>query len=176
MMLCEKCKKAIATVHLTEINGGKREENHLCEECARTMNLPHKQAISISELLGALMEKGQKKHRGSREKRECPDCGISFSEFQNNGRLGCANDYKIFEKELAQLLKKVHGSTKYIGKVPDGSSKTPIYQNELMRLKHRLKKVIQIEDYEDAARIRDRIIELEELVGESRHGAGEERD
>ena len=61
MKLCESCKKSIATVHLTEIKSGKREEKHLCEECARGMNLPHKHTISINDILGALIEKSHKK-------------------------------------------------------------------------------------------------------------------
>jgi len=175
-MLCEKCKKEIATVHLTEIDAGKRLEKHLCEECAQTMNLPHKHSISINELLGALMEKGYKKKRKHRKGNECPECGMTYSEFRDKGRLGCAHDYKAFEKDLGSLLKKVHGDTKYIGKVPKGLGTKPVYQNELMRLKRQLKKVIETEAYEDAAKIRDRILELETLVGESESGAKEVQD
>lgn len=165
MKLCEKCKKSIANVHLTEIKSGKRAEKHLCEECARSMNLPHKHSISIHDLLGALMEQSQQK--GSRKKeRQCPNCGISFSEFKEKGRLGCPHDYELFKEELDSLLEKVHGSSKYVGKVPRGRGSKPVYQNELMRLKNRLRKVIKAEAYEEAARIRDRIIELESLIGE----------
>ena len=163
MKLCEKCKKSIANVHLTEIKSGKRAEKHLCEDCARSLNLPHKQTISINDILGALMEKSQKKGRRKKEAC-CPNCGMTFSEFKDKGRLGCPEDYVTFAEELDVLMQKVHGATKYVGKVPLGRRSKPIYQNELNRLKDRLKRVIKAEAYEEAARIRDRIIELESLI------------
>lgn len=32
-MICESCNEELATIHLTEIDGGKRTEAHLCEPC-----------------------------------------------------------------------------------------------------------------------------------------------
>ena len=90
---------------------------------------------------------------------------MTFSEFKNKGRLGCAHDYIFFQEEFEELLKKVHGSDRYIGKVPQGHGMESIHQNELIKLKDRLKKVIQVEEYEEAAQIRDRITELETLIG-----------
>ncbi|MHC4942357.1 MAG: UvrB/UvrC motif-containing protein [Planctomycetota bacterium] len=162
--MCQKCKKNIASVHLTEMKSGQRNETHLCEECARNMDLPHKHPISLNDLVGALMEKSHKKRAAEGRETACPDCGITIYEFKKRGRLGCSKDYAFFREELEQLLKKVHGSTKYVGKVPKGRQKQPIYHNELMRLKGRLKQVVKSEQYEEAAQIRDRIIELETLI------------
>ena len=61
---------------------------------------------------------------------------MTFSEFKEKGRFGCPADYDFFQKELEALLKKVHGSAKYVGKVPQGRQSKPVYQNELMRLKN----------------------------------------
>ena len=104
----------------------------------------------------------------------CPQCGITFAEFKNQGRLGCAHDYTFFKDRLDKLLKKVHGSVKYVGKVPPGYQSTQIHQNELIKLKKRLTKVVKAEEYEEAARIRDRIIELESMIRGS--GNTEESD
>jgi protein arginine kinase activator len=175
MILCQQCKKNIATVHLTEIQSGQRNEKHLCEECARNMNLPHKHPISINDLIGALMEKSQKKGSPGKGK-GCPECGMTFSEFKNKGRLGCANDYAFFQEEFEELLKKVHGSDRYVGKVPKGYGTESIYENELVKLKSRLKKVIQSEEYEEAARIRDRINELEKRIVSRDERTGEVED
>lgn len=176
MILCEKCKKQFATVHLTEIKSGKRREKHLCEGCARNLNIPHQQTISIQDLLGTLMEKGQQKDSAS-DSRACPHCNIKFSEFKKKGRLGCAYDYEVFKKPLEELFKKVHGSTRYVGKVPRGFGVGPVYKNELIKLKEQLDRVIKAEEYEEAARIRDRIIELEGLIGKGLEtGAKETKD
>jgi len=173
MILCQQCKKNIATVHLTEMKSGQRQENHLCEECARSMKLAPKHPVSFNDLIGMLMEKGQKKRTAEGRNLACPECGISFKEFKNKGRLGCANDYNFFQEELDALLKKVHGATKYVGKVPEGRETQPIYRNELIGLRDRLKQVVQAEQYEEAAQIRDRIIELEALLGGAAKPSGE---
>ncbi|MBU0755989.1 MAG: UvrB/UvrC motif-containing protein [Planctomycetes bacterium] len=172
MILCQKCKKNIANVHLTEMISGQRNETHLCESCAQAMKLPSKHPVSFEGLIGMLMEKGQKKRRAEGRRMACPDCGITFAEFKNKGRLGCANDYTFFQDELDALLKKVHGSTRYVGKVPPGRESKPIFRNELLRLRDRLKQVVKAEQYEEAAQIRDRIVELEGMLGGANETAG----
>ncbi|MFH2000488.1 MAG: UvrB/UvrC motif-containing protein, partial [Planctomycetota bacterium] len=168
MILCQKCKKNIATVHLTEMKSGQRNETHLCEECAKGMNLPHKHPISLSDLIGAIMEKSSKKGSSTEETgAACPKCGITFKEFESKGRLGCEYDYTFFKTELDKLLAKVQGSSKYIGKAPKGVLSETIVQNELMQLKNRLNQVVKAEQYEEAAQIRDRIIELENQINEN---------
>jgi len=163
MILCQECQKSIATVHLTEIKSGQRQEKHLCENCARNMDFQYKQPVTIQELLGTLLEKSGQKE-SSKTQTPCPQCGITFAEFKNKGRLGCAYDYEFFGNEVENLLNKMHGSTRYVGKSPPGHNTEPIHKNELMKLKTRLKRVVSAEEYEEAARIRDRIIELEALI------------
>ena len=95
---------------------------------------------------------------------KCPECGISFADFKKKGRCGCANDYTVFKRNLAPVLEKIHGSSKYIGKVPASQDGQPIFLRELLALRQKLKEVIRSEEYEKAARIRDRINELEDLA------------
>jgi len=137
------------------------------------MNLPHQQTISLSELIGNLIEKSGKKGSFDETKR-CSECGISYSDFQKSGRLGCARDYRVFEEELEPLLKKVHGSARYIGKVPDGQSSKTVRRNELIKQKELLARAIKAEKYEEAAKLRDRILELESLISGSVEGGGRE--
>ena len=47
---CDRCENP-ATVHLTEIKGGKKTERHLCENCARALHVP--QASKAFALLAA---------------------------------------------------------------------------------------------------------------------------
>ena len=50
-MKCNNCNNT-ATVHLTEIKGGKKIEKHLCEQCAaENEGLPVKSHMPINELL-----------------------------------------------------------------------------------------------------------------------------
>ena len=77
--------------------------------------------------------------------------------------MGCPYDYEVFEDSLLPLIKKAHdGRTIHRGKVPaktpDGTKK----QMELMTLRQQLEAAVQSEDYELAAKLRDKIKESEE--------------
>ncbi len=160
MHKCERCSSP-ATVHITEILGeGKFEEHHLCEGCAQKyfQDTQGKGAGSkaltaepVSELDEALF--GQQ---------ECPDCGIKFVDFRNNHRLGCSRDYDVFRAELMPLLENIHGETRHCGKTPRNFPKNKQAEAEMTQLRQRLKRAVDREDYEEAARLRDQLKTLEE--------------
>ena len=55
-ILCQVCKKNVATVHLTEIIKENKREIHLCEECAAKKGVAFKShQFSISALLSGLV-------------------------------------------------------------------------------------------------------------------------
>ena len=56
-MICEECNIRKATVHMTKIINGKKEEVHLCEECARTKEtLSFDNSFSINSFLAGLLD------------------------------------------------------------------------------------------------------------------------
>jgi protein arginine kinase activator len=161
-MKCQKCTKA-ATLHITEVISDEQfEELHLCEECANKYlyepqpNKPGGSKASAAESAPDLEE------GNALNQRECPLCGIKFVEFRNSGRLGCPHDYQEFREELAPLLENIHGETKHCGKTPRRLPQNKQTQSELIQLRNRLKQAVTKEDYEEAARLRDRIRQLEE--------------
>ena len=158
-MLCDICHKNIATVHLTEIINDKVVEMHICQGCAKTKAEELKEQLSISDLLGGLIEIGEaeKKELAAR----CSVCGLTYSGFKKKGRLGCGNCYKTFRNKLIPLLKKIHGSTHHAGKFPSPLEKKISAQTKLEELKDKLQRVIQLENYEEAAQLRDQIKKLE---------------
>ena len=163
-MKCDNCNKT-ATVHLTEIKGGKKIEKHLCEQCAaQNEGLPVKSHMPINELLTnfVMAHSGLQKETGT----GCDNCGITWAEFRQNGLLGCANDYVVFEKDLTPLLQRAHeGATHHTGKVPTrtGASGVPRKRKtiDLAKLKKELAAAVESEDYERAAKLRDAIREAE---------------
>jgi protein arginine kinase activator len=159
-MNCEKCHKNHATIHLTAIEGGAKKEAHLCEECARQTGVHLKFNLSIGDLLGSLMEPAAAKAPKAVGLR-CPECGITYAEFKAKARLGCAKDYEIFKAELVRLLEKIHGATEHAGKAPPSADAATRKENELVRLRKDLERVVKSEDFERAAEIRDRIRVLE---------------
>jgi protein arginine kinase activator len=158
-MKCQKCPNP-ATLHITEVLGEKQfEELHLCEQCANKYLYEPQQKSGK----GAMPEgMGEGDDTAALNQRECPHCGIKFVEFRNSGRLGCPSDYQEFREELLPLLENIHGETRHVGKTPRRLPQNRQTQSELMQLRNRLKDAINTEDYEAAAKLRDRIRTLEE--------------
>jgi len=160
-MICGKCSKNHATVHVTEVKNGVKMESHLCEECARAAG--GKFTFSITDILANLIEPvktpGAKTTEAGAPR--CPECGISYAEFKAKARLGCANDYEVFKSGLLPLLEKVHGAVQHAGKTPHTVESVVRKETELARLKRELESVVKSEDFEKAAQIRDRIRILE---------------
>ena len=162
-MLCDVCGKNPATVHLTEIIDDQMNELHLCEECAREKSAAMEQQFGLSELLAGMAEVGKPSAKELETPAvKCPTCGLSYADFKKIGRLGCGECYNVFRKYLAPLLKRIHGSTQHSGKSPlhitvKGAKK----KVDIQELRLRLQKAIEEEAFEEAARLRDQIKELE---------------
>jgi protein arginine kinase activator len=160
-MKCQRCHNA-ATLHITEILGEEKfEELHLCEQCANKY-LQDQQPDKGGGSKGSEEAATEGDEGGALSQQECPHCGLKFLEFRNSGRLGCPDDYQVFREELMPLLESIHGETRHCGKMPRRLPHNKQMQSELIQLRNRLKQAIGKEDYEEAARLRDRIRQLEE--------------
>lgn len=158
-MKCQRCPKQ-ATLHITEVLGEDRyEEVHLCEECAKKYLL-EPQKKSAAAKMAAADDSGEEREASSSGP-VCDVCGISYIEFRNHGRFGCANDYEAFKAELLPLLESIHGDVRHLGKTPRRLPRSQGAQVELVTLRRRLQQLVTEENYEEAARVRDRIKELE---------------
>jgi protein arginine kinase activator len=164
-MKCQHCEKP-ATFHITELTEPDGPTVvHLCEEHARTF-LSSEGSASPASALSSLLAKQLKMEKVAEElaiadKKTCPICGISFSDFRKGGRLGCAYDYVAFEEDLEPLLVNIHGALAHTGKVPKNLSGSPERQYRLMQLKNEMKEAITKEDYETASKLRDKIAAIE---------------
>jgi protein arginine kinase activator len=157
-MKCQSCPKQ-ATLHITEVLGDERfEEVHLCEDCAKKY-LYEPQQKKAAKAAEKLSEAEEPDEIGAKQ---CEACGIKFVEFRNHGRLGCPHDYDAFKDDLLPLLESVHGDTRHTGKSPRRLPRARGAQVELAQLRRKLQQAVHDEAYEEAARIRDRIKELEE--------------
>jgi protein arginine kinase activator len=167
-MLCNVCGKNPATVHLTEIIDEQMNELHLCEECARQKSTQMESQFGLSDLLAGLADFSKPDKEEGAVLLKCPNCGLTYADFKKIGRLGCSECYGAFRDYLVPLLKRIHGSTQHIGKVPivvkagaakpsAGKKKVPA----LDELRQSLQKAVQNEAFEEAARLRDEIKKLE---------------
>jgi protein arginine kinase activator len=158
MMKCQRCPKQ-ATLHITEVLGDERfEEVHLCEDCAKKYLYEPQQKKLAQSGPSAVVDADEDAPAGAR----CPACGLTFVEFRNHGRFGCAHDYDAFKAELLSLMESVHGDTRHAGKTPRRAPRTKTAQAELTQLRRQLQELVNDENYEEAARIRDRIKNLEQ--------------
>ncbi len=157
-MNCQRCK-AEASVHLTESINGKVREVHLCGACARKSGLPmHDEPpdLPIDAVVQNLIVAHVGELVGDLARRVCPLCGMKFMEFRIGGRLGCPNDYVAFDPGLMPLLRRSQdGVTRHVGKTPRRPPTPEATQS--LRLRAQLRDAVVREEYEEAARLRDRL-------------------
>lgn len=157
-MKCQKCAKA-ATLHITEVLPDDQfEELHLCEECAQKY-------LYEPQIKKAPAGKGtpadESDEAGALNQKHCSICGIRFVEFRKSGRLGCPHDYTEFRTELIPLLESIHGESRHAGKTPRRLPQVLHAQAELTQLRKQLHLAVTQEAYEEAARLRDQIRQME---------------
>ena len=167
-MKCMKCAK-VATFHITDIDHGKPHEYHFCDEHAKLHLAPTAEAsekLAMSDLAKTLIGGGEASTEPpSLDQLSCPVCQITFGEFRSTGRLGCPHDYEVFRDELMPLLENIHDETRHTGKTPRRAPRDPKQQTMLIQLRNDLKRAVAAEDYEMAARVRDKIKSLEQELG-----------
>ena len=157
-MLCDKCKKNMATVHLTKIVNGKKQEQHLCSTCAGdidntfTFDDMFKNVFTVNPAAGYKSSLGIKK---------CNKCGMTLDELNRYGRLGFAECCESFREYLEPALRSIHSLTMHKGKRPGKAVITEPAENKVASLKEKLKEAIKNEEYEKAAQIRDILRDIE---------------
>ncbi|HPA78533.1 MAG TPA: UvrB/UvrC motif-containing protein, partial [Kiritimatiellia bacterium] len=156
IMLCDRCKENDATVHLTQVVNGVVEKLHLCESCAAEAGFDLQGPVSITDILLGMGAKQDEAAEHIAEK-ICPDCHMTMSDFKKCGRLGCARCYEIYRDELGLLLKAVHRSEQHTGKIPARDRERVHHSQEAAALQKELADAVAREDYEEAARLRDRL-------------------
>ena len=158
-MLCDICGKRQATVHLTEIINDQMTKLHLCEECAKEKGAEMEEHFGLANLLAGLADLGQPLETAKEKKLKCPSCGMTYDDFKKSGKLGCGRCYETFKAYLVPLLKRIHGSDAHIGgKAPRKRGKASKARKVNMEgLKKRLQRAVELEEFEEAAQLRDEI-------------------
>ncbi|MFH1406607.1 MAG: UvrB/UvrC motif-containing protein [Candidatus Omnitrophota bacterium] len=161
-MICDICGKKQATVHLTEIIDEQVTELHLCEECAQEKGAQMEQHFNLADLLAGLADFGAQITETEGVAVKCPSCGMAYNDFRKIGRLGCSDCYEAFKKHLIPILRRIHGSAQHLGKIPSRAPKIVVkLRDELAELKMKLERAIKLEQFEEAAELRDKIKALD---------------
>jgi protein arginine kinase activator len=168
-MLCDMCKKNDATVHITKIVNGVKQEINLCEKCALEngeLNFEPEinfvSPFSFQNILSGIMDyMNSSNKKGENFDITCKNCGTSYREFKKTGFVGCSECYREFANILKPIIKRVQVNLEHTGKIPKRSGSKIIDRRTLIKLKQDLQKCIALEKYEKAAEIRDKIKELQ---------------
>lgn len=169
-MLCQHCQQRDAMIHLTKVVNSLKEEHHLCQTCAAS--LQHGQGSTESSW-GGMFESIlpgpsmfgypflAKDQRSTPARLICPQCGETERELRETGLLGCAQCYDTFCELLFPVFRRAQGHTQHIEEVASCVvEEKPL--SEIERLKLELSDAIDQEDYKRAAQLRDAIRDLEE--------------
>ena len=176
-MLCQNCGKNEANFRYTQIINGVKKELILCTDCARKLGVDNIDIpINFSSFLGDFFNDYAENSlipSLSSSNTKCKTCGMTYDDFINTGMFGCSDCYDIFSNPIDSLLKNLHGTSKHIGrgiknlnadnnqKVKPKKQGKDKKQDELDDLKKQLDKAVKEERYEDAAKIRDKIKEID---------------
>lgn len=159
-MMCDKCGKYLATTHVKSIVNGVVKESNLCSHCASKEGYGSFGKMSLANMLASMF--GDNAQTISDGGVRCKCCGSSFSDIAQSGRVGCGECYETFKNELMPSLNRLHGKVQHVGKTPLNSTNSEDkIINRLKQLKVDLKKAVDNEEYENAAKLRDEIRELE---------------
>ena len=165
-MLCDICKKNVATVHLTQMVEGKTKKVDLCEACSKEKGVDDPTGFSLADLLLGLGAAQEIEQASAGGEIKCPHCGFTQADFKKAGRLGCSECYKVFAEGLESLLKTMHKGTKHVGKVPQVFRQSLDLSDKLKSLQKKLEKAIANEDFETAATLRDEVKALRSQMNE----------
>ena len=156
-MLCDICKKNVATIHSTYNINGEVFDSHLCEECAQKTN--YKPFGGFDSFFSDLASNFYDPISEIRGKITCSKCGTTLSDFKETGKLGCQECYKTFKKYVDQIIASAQYGAIHTGKtVEELDSK----DKKIIELQLKLKRAVEEENYELASEIKKQIQSLKE--------------
>lgn len=176
-MLCERCKIREANIKYTEVINGNKTEHNLCSQCAKEMDFGPYSAIfdgdfPLAKLLSGLLgieDNPQKQAKFNHI--VCPTCNTSYEDFIKDSTFGCQDCYGVFSLLIDDSIKQIQGSDCHTGKhpvyggtqrkmEPEANTEDENHLEELKVLEAKLKESLKKEEYEFAAKYRDKIKEL----------------
>ncbi len=166
--ICEGCGTREARLRFTEVDGAGRRAALLCAECGIARGIPADELRGgrmdtralWSEIIHRLAD-----DRGAGAALACPDCGLTFADFERSERLGCPSCYQTFMGDMTRLLREYHGSEAHRGKMPRNFGRRIDLRRRILGVKESIQLAVSEERFEAAARLRDEMRDLEQEFG-----------
>lgn len=172
-MLCDICHKKEAVMELRIDNGAKVEILHLCENCAEKKIAEVKSLTGGHAIIGPsdmdlteILESMKKIFRTDEEiddnGKKCPICGTSYDYLLKRRRVKCEGCYEFFKDDIEKFLFSIEKPTKHMGKTPANVDEEILKSRKERELMNKLTLAVNLEEYEEAAKLRDKIKALNE--------------
>ena len=174
-MLCQKCHRNRASVRYAEVVDGQVNNLQLCQDC---LSRQQEDPVSGFELSGPLPAlSGQTDARRisalveTKEAMEtCTTCSTTLKDIIETGNVGCSTCYETFPAQLESLLEGIHTALIHRGKTPRVDDERARARSRLQNKRALLKTALSLENYEEAAGLRDEIRALESGTGVAEAG------
>lgn len=165
-MFCDNCKIKNATFVYKEIINGENIQYNLCGECAKKLN---KNLMFLDMFKDFFLDFETINFQNNNLNIKCEKCGNTIENIKNTGKIGCENCYTTFKNDILSIIKNIQFDNKHIGKslnknIDNSKTEKHSLQKTLEDLRKKLKKAVEIEDYELAITLRDKIKEIEKEV------------
>jgi protein arginine kinase activator len=177
-MFCEECHKNLANVFITQVENNTMIRKRLCEDCARQAMIagsPMDVLSMLPQLLAGVGEPGTDAPMPEDLREDillCLNCGSTLTDLRETGRLGCPECFEAFAEPLVSILPEIQHGLLHTGKTPANCPESVLMQRRLMDLRSRLTELVERENFEVAAEIRDQIKSLEEQLFRTEGEAG----
>jgi protein arginine kinase activator len=173
-MLCQNCHKNLASVRYAEVVDGKVSDLHLCQECLAQRQDGDKAGFQFAKPA----QFGRKSKPTTditpeplEARKSCVACNTTLKQILDSGRVGCSSCYETFPAQLESLLEGIHIALAHRGKIPRMNNARARVRIELQSKRALLKTALNMENYEEAAALRDEIKVLETGLSVSGGGA-----
>lgn len=156
-MKCDVCDSE-ATVFLTQIINGQMTTVNLCDACSKAKGVTDETGFGLAE---AFLSHSNQPAPALTAESTCPACGFTAGQLKKIGRMGCPECYGTFREGIEGLLKSMHKGTRHVGKIPHQIVAHNALVGNLGQLKEELATAVRDERYEDAARLKSEIDQLQ---------------
>ncbi|MDE6585794.1 MAG: hypothetical protein K2K80_03840 [Clostridia bacterium] len=161
-MLCQRCKKNVATKLSVEIIDGERFESFICDRCSLELGGEFINADFNDNACAWLFG-------SSAPRKACPVCGTTYADYEKTGLLGCPSCYDVFKEELLPAIDAIHGKVVHIGKVGTNKDEMGLHRR-LKSLQEQLELAMKEKRFVDAGMLNRRIREISKIL----YGGGNE--
>lgn len=173
-MLCQKCHKKLGSVRYSEVVDGKVTDMLLCQDCLAKLQEDRQTGFELSTPTAftgrPVVAGGGVRKRAPKAKERCKACDTDLNSVLETGMVGCVTCYETFSAHTESLLEGIQLALAHRGKVPRLDDARARVRSELQSKRALLKTALSMENYEEAASLRDEIRTLEAGLGASEAG------